>query len=166
MLIPTPGRCAHSHRTRTHRTCDKRTESGDDATTKDETEAHRAWGERRVERHPGKDPAPKADAGAPTPPHSQLSPPEGRTQGKTHATLSSPRGTKAWDHRQPQAIGPTTARHTAPRPAAQTMCRGQPASWPPRLAKIPTGDGAEEEKNRAKASRGSGGRQTGGPRRR
>ena len=124
MLIPTPGRCAgaHSHRTRTHRTCDKRTESGDDATTKDETEAHRAWGERRVERHPGKDPAPKADAGAPTPPHSQLSPPEGRTRGKTHATLSSPRGTKAWDHRQPQVIGPTTARHTAPRPAAQIMC--------------------------------------------
>ena len=56
------------HTTRTHRTCDKRTESGDDATTKDETEAHRAWGEWRVERHPGKEPHAQSRRGRPNPP--------------------------------------------------------------------------------------------------
>ena len=69
MLIPPPGR-THAH-SRTHtdtQDCDKRTESGDDATTKDETEAHRAWGGRRVERHPGKDPRAQSRRGRPNPP--------------------------------------------------------------------------------------------------
>ena len=69
MLIPPPGR-AHT-RTQPHtdtQDCDKRTESGDDATTKDETEAHRAWGGRRVERHPGKDPRAQSGRGRTNPP--------------------------------------------------------------------------------------------------
>ena len=57
-------RNGHEHTT----TCDRQTESGDDATTKDETEAHRAWGGRRVERHPGKDPRAQSGRGRPNPP--------------------------------------------------------------------------------------------------
>ena len=42
----------------------------------------------------------KADAKHPTPQHSQLNPPAGGNGGRAHATLSSPRGTKAWDLRK------------------------------------------------------------------
>ena len=97
MLILTPGPA-------NGRACDEQTESGDDATTERETEVHTARGGWRLERRPGKGPHTlKAGTWHPTPPRSQLNPPEGRNGGRTHATLSSPRGTKAWDLRKPQA---------------------------------------------------------------
>jgi hypothetical protein len=95
---------SHQDRPCNGRTCDVQTESGDDATRERETEAHKAWGGWRLERNPGKGPhALKADARHPTPPRSQLNPPEGRARGRTLATLSSPRDTKIWDLCKPQA---------------------------------------------------------------
>ena len=103
----------HTRPTHTHTTHDKQTESGDDATSERETEAHRVRGGWRLEHHPGKGlDILKADTEHPTPPHSQLNPPAGGNGGRTHATLSSPRGTKAWDLCKPRATGPTAAQRT------------------------------------------------------
>ena len=102
MLTPTPGTTYTRRYTWTTCAHSKQTESGDDATTERETEAHTVQGGWRLEHHPGKgDDVLKADTAHPTPPHSQLNPPAGGNGGRTHATLSSPRGTKAWDLRKP-----------------------------------------------------------------
>ena len=81
-----------------------------------ETEAHRARGGWWLEHHPGKGPnALKAGARHQTPPRSQLSPPEGRARGRTHATLPSPRDTKIWDLCKPQSTPRLTQRGCPPR---------------------------------------------------
>ena len=83
----------HTRPTHTHTTHDKQTESGDDATSERETEAHRVRGGWRLEHHPGKGlDILKADTEHPTtqPPHTANSiPPQagmeaGLTQRSPH----------------------------------------------------------------------------------